>query len=78
MSLTIQSIDTQIAHGGIFHNDRYPELKANYMLTNLPFNGCSWCGELLEDDESWVYGLLGCDVVRGQCAAKNNGEVVHG
>ncbi len=56
MNLAIRGIDAQIAHGDTFHNDRHPDLKADYVLANPPFNDSDWRGELLKDDKRWVYG----------------------
>ena len=56
MNLAIRGIDAQIAHGDTFHNDRHPDLKADYVLANPPFNDSDWRGELLRDDKRWVYG----------------------
>ncbi len=56
MNLAIRGIDAQIAHGDTFHNDRHPDLKADYVLANPPFNDSDWRGELLKDDRRWVYG----------------------
>jgi type I restriction enzyme M protein len=38
MNLAVRGIDAQIAHGDSFHNDRHPDLKADYILANPPFN----------------------------------------
>ena len=57
MNLAIRGIDAQIAHGDSFHNDRNPDLKADYVLANPPFNDSDWRGELLKDDKRWVYGV---------------------
>jgi type I restriction enzyme M protein len=56
MNLAIRGIDAQIAHGDTFHNDKHPDLKADYVLANPPFNDSDWRGELLKDDKRWVYG----------------------
>src|SRR5512139_862127 len=56
MNLAIRGIDAQIAHGDSFHNDRHPDLKADYILANPPFNVSDWRGELLRDDKRWKYG----------------------
>ncbi|TAK51821.1 MAG: SAM-dependent DNA methyltransferase [Gammaproteobacteria bacterium] len=56
MNLAIRGIDAQIAHGDTFHNDRHPDLKADYVLANPPFNDSDWRGELLKDDQRWAYG----------------------
>jgi hypothetical protein len=52
----IRGIDGQIAHGDTFHNDRHPDLKADFILANPPFNVSDWRGELLRDDPRWQYG----------------------
>src|SRR3989454_11935225 len=57
MNLAMRGIDAQIAHGDTFHNDRHPDLKADYVLANPPFNDSDWRGELLKDDKRWVYGV---------------------
>jgi type I restriction enzyme M protein len=57
MNLAIRGIDAQIAHGDTFHNDRHPDLKADWVLANPPFNDSDWRGELLKDDKRWVYGV---------------------
>jgi type I restriction enzyme M protein len=56
MNLAIRGIYGQIAHGDSFHNDRHPDLKADYVLANPPFNDSDWRGELLREDKRWVYG----------------------
>ncbi len=56
MNLAIRGIDAQIAHGDTFHNDRHPDLKADYVLANPPFNDSDWRGGLLRDDRRWLYG----------------------
>ena len=57
MNLAIRGIDGQIAHGDSFHNDRFPDLKADYILANPPFNVSDWRGELLRNDKRWKYGV---------------------
>ena len=57
MNLAIRGIDGQIAHGDSFHTDRHPDLKADYILANPPFNVSDWRGELLKDDKRWKYGV---------------------
>ena len=56
MNLAIRGIDAQIAHGDTFHADKHPDLKADYVLANPPFNDSDWRGELLKDDQRWTYG----------------------
>ena len=57
MNLAIRGIDGQIAHGDTFHNDRHPDLKADFILANPPFNITDWGGERLRDDKRWQYGV---------------------
>ncbi len=57
MNLAIRGIEAQIAHGDTFLNDRHPDLKADYVLANPPFNDSDWRGALLKDDKRWVYGV---------------------
>jgi type I restriction enzyme M protein len=56
MNLAIRGIDAQIAHGDTFHNDKHPDLKADYVLANPPFNDSDWRGDLLKDDKRWAFG----------------------
>jgi type I restriction enzyme M protein len=56
MNLAIRGIEGQIAHGDTFHNDRHPDLKADYILANPPFNISDWGGERLRNDKRWQYG----------------------
>ncbi|MCX7886766.1 MAG: type I restriction-modification system subunit M [Verrucomicrobiae bacterium] len=57
MNLAIRGIDAQIAHGDTFHNDKFPELKADFILANPPFNVSDWGGERLREDKRWRYGV---------------------
>jgi len=57
MNLAIRGIGGQIAHGDSFHNDRHPDLKADFILANPPFNVSDWGGERLADDKRWRYGV---------------------
>ena len=56
MNLAIRGIDAQIQHGDTFHNDQHPDLKADYVLANPPFNDSDWRGDLLRDDKRWAFG----------------------
>lgn len=57
MNLAIRGISGQIAHGDSFHDDRYPDLKADFILANPPFNVSDWGGERLTDDQRWRFGV---------------------
>jgi len=56
MNLAIRGIEGQIAQGDSFHNDRHPDLRADYILANPPFNVSDWGGDRLRDDRRWEYG----------------------
>lgn len=57
MNLAIRGIDAQLELGDTFLNDRHPDLKADFVLANPPFNISDWSGELLRDDIRWKYGV---------------------
>ena len=57
MNLAIRGIEGQIAHGDSFHNDRHPDLRADFILANPPFNVSDWGGDRLRDDRRWEYGV---------------------
>ncbi len=56
MNLAIRGIEGQIAQGDTFHNDQHPDLKADFILANPPFNVSDWGGERLREDKRWAYG----------------------
>jgi len=56
MNLAIRGIEGQIGHGDTFHDDRHPDLKADFILANPPFNVSDWGGDRLRDDKRWRYG----------------------
>src|SRR6266853_1064315 len=57
MNLAVRGIYGHIAHGDSFHNDLHPDLKADYVLANPPFNDSDWRGEQLKGDKRWVFGV---------------------
>jgi type I restriction enzyme M protein len=57
MNLAIRGIEGQIAHGDTFHSDHFPDLRADTILANPPFNVSDWRGELLRADKRWEYGM---------------------
>lgn len=56
MNLAIRGIDGKIELGDTFINDRHPDLKADYIIANPPFNISDWSGEQLRSDRRWQYG----------------------
>ena len=57
MNLAIRGIDGNIAHGDTFHDDRHPDLRADFILANPPFNVYDWGGERLTEDARWTFGV---------------------
>ena len=59
MNLAIRGIDANLGSQSAdsFHRDLHPDLKADYVLANPPFNDSDWRGEQLRDDKRWVYGV---------------------
>ncbi len=56
MNLAIRGIDGRIARGDTFHDDRHPDLKADFILANPPFNVSDWGGDRLAGDVRWRFG----------------------
>jgi len=57
MNLAIRGIDAKLELGDTLLNDRHPDLKADFILANPPFNVSDWSGEQLRDDIRWKYGV---------------------
>ncbi len=57
MNLAVRGIEGQIAQGDTFHNDLHPDLKADYILANPPFNVSDWGGDRLKEDQRWQFGV---------------------
>jgi type I restriction enzyme M protein len=59
MNLAIRGIDANLGPepADSFHRDLHPDLKADYLLANPPFNASDWGGEQLGLDKRWKYGL---------------------
>ena len=58
MNLAVRGIDADIRwnNEGSFHRDELPDLKADFILANPPFNVSDWGGERLRDDARWAFG----------------------
>ena len=59
MNLAIRRIDgSNILWNseGSFSNDAHPDLKADFVIANPPFNDSDWSGDLLKEDGRWKYG----------------------
>jgi type I restriction enzyme M protein len=55
MNLAIRRIEADIKHGDTFHQDLHPDLRADYVLANPPFNVSNWGGPM-SGDPRWKYG----------------------
>ncbi len=59
MNLAIRNIDSQNVlwnTEGSFLKDAHPDLKADYVIANPPFNQKDWGVNILQDDARWKYG----------------------
>jgi type I restriction enzyme M protein len=58
MNLAVRGIDSDIRWNseGSFHKDELPDLRADYILANPPFNISDWGGDRLREDARWQFG----------------------
>ncbi len=58
MNLAIRGIDANLGphQADSFHQDLHPDLKADFILANPPFNDSDWGGDRLRDDPRWKFG----------------------
>lgn len=58
MNLAIHGIEAKLGEqpADTFLRDQHPDLKADFILANPPFNVSDWSGQLLRGDKRWVYG----------------------
>ena len=58
MNLAIRGIEANLGKepADSFHRDMHPDLKADYIIANPPFNMSDWGGERLKEDKRWAYG----------------------
>ncbi len=58
MNLAIRGIEANLGDhaADTFHSDLHPDLKADFILANPPFNNSDWGGDRLRDDVRWRYG----------------------
>jgi type I restriction enzyme M protein len=60
MNLAIRGIDgsnIKWNNEGSFLKDSHPDLKADFIIANPPFNDSDWSGDLLKTDGRWKYGV---------------------
>ncbi len=59
MNLAIRGIDASNIkwnNEGSFLKNAHPDLKADFILANPPFNDSDWSGDLMREDARWKYG----------------------
>jgi type I restriction enzyme M protein len=58
MNLAIRGIEANLGQqpADSFVRDLHPDLKADYILANPPFNISDWSGQLLREDVRWKHG----------------------
>ncbi|MDJ0842320.1 MAG: type I restriction-modification system subunit M [Acidobacteriota bacterium] len=58
MNMAIRGIDFNFGkqHANSFTNDLHPDLRADYVMANPPFNVKEWWDPKLENDPRWKYG----------------------
>lgn len=58
MNLAVRGIDADIRwnNEGSFHRDELPDMKADFILANPPFNTSDWGGDRLREDVRWSFG----------------------
>ncbi|RIH85265.1 Type I restriction enzyme EcoKI M protein [Calidithermus terrae] len=59
MNLAVRGIEANLGRepADTFHHDLHPDLRADYILANPPFNISDWGGERLREDQRWRYGV---------------------
>ncbi len=60
MNLAIRNINSQFVAWnteGSFLRDAHPDLKADFVIANPPFNQSDWGVDILADDARWKYGV---------------------
>ncbi|MDV0445541.1 putative type I restriction enzymeP M protein [Methanimicrococcus sp. At1] len=59
MNLAIRGIEANLGkfNADTFFDDCHPQLKADYILANPPFNLSDWGADKLTDDVRWKYGI---------------------
>jgi len=57
MNLAIRGIHAQIELGDSYHDDKFPDLRTDFLLTNPPFNVSDWGAGRIKNDPRIKYGL---------------------
>ena len=73
MNLAIRGIDANIAWADSFLSDSHKDLKADFVLTNPPFNAEDWGLSKIKDDVRWAFGAPPAGGMRKQ----KDGSTLH-
>lgn len=59
MNLAIRGIEANLGDRAddSFHRDLHPDLRADFIIANPPFNVSDWYSDALRDDPRWKYGV---------------------
>lgn len=57
MNLAIRGIFAHIEQGDSYHDDKFPDLRAEFVLSNPPFNDSDWGADRIKNDPRIKYGL---------------------
>ena len=59
MNMAIRGIEFNFGKkpADTFHQNQHPDLKADFIMANPPFNVSDWGGDRLRDDSRWKYGV---------------------
>ncbi|PRB59007.1 class I SAM-dependent DNA methyltransferase [Microbacterium sp. MYb45] len=59
MNLALRGIEANLGPewGDSFHADKHPDLRADFVIANPPFNQDDWGGQRLANDSRWKYGM---------------------
>ncbi|MDD4291925.1 MAG: class I SAM-dependent DNA methyltransferase [Clostridia bacterium] len=59
MNMAIRGIDANFGpyQADTFYSDLHPQLKADFIMANPPFNLSNWGQDKLKEDKRWKYGL---------------------
>ncbi len=59
MNLALRGVEADLGDRSddSLHRDLHPDLRADYIIANPPFNVSDWDGEVLREDRRWVHGV---------------------
>lgn len=58
MNGVLHGLDIEIKNGDTLLNDCFPDLKADYVISNPPFNMKEWGAEQLDSEDPRIFGMI--------------------